>query len=452
MPTILVIWLAKLSAILSRLLGRGDGSALPGLVAERLRPDFLEHFGEQLNGQVVLVTGTNGKTTTTRMIVAALETEDKPMLTNRAGSNLTRGLLSTLIMDCDWQGRLHHQQAVFEVDEAAFPAAVAAFKPSTAVVLNLFRDQLDRYGELNTLASKLKQSLQNHKTVRLVLNADDPLVAWLGHGLKNVSYFGLKAAQVKQLSHDFAADSNACPVCARSLHYADIYYAHIGRYVCTNHDFKQPTLSVVGTTTKVNLSGSASTIAIGRDGAALHLKLPGLYNVYNALAAVATSDALGRALETTVEKIEGTQAAFGRAEIVTLAGRQLQLLLVKNPTGFNQVIQTYLLEDSQLPMLILVNDLIADGRDVSWLWDVAFEDLSQRSNIIASGTRAFDLALRLKYADLKFDVQTNPETALENFVTSLPVGHTGLILPTYTAMLAVRRALAKSVSATELRP
>jgi len=450
MPTILVIWLAKLSSGLSQLLGRGDGSALPGLVAERLRPGLLEYFGHQLDGKVTLITGTNGKTTTTRMIVAALETGNGKILTNRAGSNLTRGLLSTLIADTNWRGQLQAESAVFEVDEASFPEAFRSLKPSSVVILNLFRDQLDRYGELNTLAGKLKAVLGQTKAT-VVLNGDDPLVAWLGQGLSNVRFFGLDKAAVKKLPHDFAADSNTCPVCGRALVYDEVYYAHIGRYHCSNKDFKRPLINVVGTTTEVSLSTSTSDIKTGSAKADLNLKLPGLYNVYNALAAITVSIEAGRDLSDIVMMIRTMPPAFGRAEVVEIGRRRLQLLLVKNPTGFNQVIQTYLIEGAKQPLLILVNDLIADGRDVSWLWDVAFEDLDGPKQILASGTRAYDLALRLKYADLKFKLAVDIPDALEGFIASIPAGETGLILPTYTAMLGVRRQLADIATVGETR-
>lgn len=444
MPTILVIWLAKLSAWLSQRISGGDASALPGLVAERLQPNTLKWLGRQLQGDVVLVTGTNGKTTTTHMIAAALET-DHPLMVNRAGSNLTRGLISTMIAGSDWRGRLKYRQAVFEVDEAAFPAAFAALRPKAVVILNLFRDQLDRYGELNTLAMKLKAAIADTKAC-VILNADDPLVAWLGQGLANVSYFGLKSASVKKLAHDFAADSIACPICEAPLNYSQTFYAHIGAYTCERKNFTRPKLNVVAITTKVSLSASTSEIADGHKKASLNLLLPGLYNVYNGLAAITLATSLGRSLNESIERIEAMPPAYGRAETIKIDGRNLQLFLVKNPAGFNQVIQAYLLEKSRKPMLILVNDLIADGRDVSWLWDVAFEDLSKQETIMASGTRSYDLGLRLKYADRSAIVIEKSDHAINQFIESIPKGQSGIILPTYTAMLQLRRQLATSIN------
>lgn len=447
MPTILVIWIAKLSGWLARTFAGGEASSLPGLVAERLQPKILQRLGVQLNGNVVVVTGTNGKTTTTQMIAASLQSE-QPLLVNLAGSNLSRGLVSTMIADSDWRGRLRARQAVFEVDEAAFGAVFLALKPKSAVILNLFRDQLDRYGELNSLAAKLKAAIAG-TTTEIILNADDPLVAWLGLGLANVRYFGLSSAAVKKLAHDYAADSIACPVCAAPLIYDQTFYAHIGSYTCERKNFTRPQPDVVASTTKVNLSLSQSHLSMGPETASLNLLLPGLYNVYNALAAITAASVLGTSLAQAASRIEAMPPVYGRAEVVRIGQHKLQLFLVKNPTGFNQVIQAYLLENRPEPMLIIINDLIADGRDVSWLWDVAFEDLGADEVITATGRRAYDLGLRLKYADKAAVIEPDTEAAINQFINALTPGQTGMILPTYTAMRPLRKELARHAAAVE---
>lgn len=443
MLTIVVIWIAKSSAWLSRRMGRGEASALPGLVAERLQPDILARLGRQLQEGSILITGTNGKTTTTRMIAAVLESDQHKLLVNRGGSNLTRGLVSTLVLASDWRGRIAADLGVFEVDEAAFPAAFRALKPRACVFLNLFRDQLDRYGELNTLADKFKSALKGTKA-QVILNADDPLVTWLGQELKNASYFGLSGANVQKLAHDYAADSNACPICGRALAYDKLFYAHVGIYRCKESHFARPTPGVVGNTSETSLSNSKTAVTIAAEKAHLNLELPGLYNVYNALAAIAVGEYFKQSLKDSIGRIETMPPAFGRAEIVAINGRKLKIFLVKNPTGFNQVIQALQPEAGVAsdPALILVNDLIADGRDVSWLWDVAFEDMPQ-TKIISSGTRAHDLALRLKYAGIASEVEPDEDKALAAFILGIPKGGTGIVLPTYTAMLAIRRQLAR---------
>lgn len=442
MLTVTVIWIAKLASWLTRVLGRGEGGALPGLIAERLQPGILEQLGRQLTDGVVLVTGTNGKTTTTRMVAAILGQPESDVLVNRAGSNLTRGLTSYLIANSNWRGRLRAKRAVFEVDEAAFPSAFKALKPRAVLILNLFRDQLDRYGELDNLAQKLRQALEGTEA-EVILNADDPLVAWLGLGLANVNYFGMATAPVKKLAHDFAADSEKCPVCGVPLNYSQSYYAHIGVFSCSAGNFYHPHLSVVGKATKVSLSSCTMDVEANSKRASLKLELPGLYNLYNALAALALGHVLGHTLPDMVERLKDLPAAFGRAESILVDGKQLQLFLVKNPTGFNQFIQTYQMEPSSKPLLIIVNDLIADGRDVSWLWDVAFEDLAHNDRAVVSGTRVYDIALRLKYAGKQSEVVTSLKAALEQFIATLPEGQTGLVLPTYTAMLQARTALGR---------
>jgi len=442
MPSLLVIWIAKLSAALSKRLGRGEASALPGLVAERLHSNILEHFGRQLSQGSVLVTGTNGKTTTTRMIAAALSSDEQTLLVNRSGSNLSRSLVSSFILASDWRGRVSADMAVFEVDEAAFPEVFEALKPKAVVILNLFRDQLDRYGELNTLASKLQQALKGTKA-KVVLNADDPLIAWLGHDLPNATYFGLRQASVKKLDHDYAADSTACPVCGRALIYQEIFYAHVGIYSCSKKHFKRPQPIVVGSTTRVTLNQSQTTLEIDGKTHQLNLELPGLYNVYNAMAAITMASQLGHDVTEIIKSVESSPAAFGRAETIRINDRQLQIFLVKNPTGFNQVIQAYGAEPKASPLLILVNDLIADGRDVSWLWDVAFEDMPESPVVVVGGTRVYDLALRLKYAGVEAQAQASLNEAMKAFVESIPEGGKGIVLPTYTAMLELRKELSK---------
>ncbi|HSX14498.1 MAG TPA: MurT ligase domain-containing protein [Candidatus Saccharimonadales bacterium] len=443
MPTIIVIWIAKLAGWLSTAFGRGEGGALPGLIAEKLQPDILSKLGSKLSKGSVLITGTNGKTTATRMVVAALGQSQGRVLSNRAGSNLTRGLISHLVAGCSLSGRMNYDFGVFEVDEAAFPEAFKALKPQAAMVLNLFRDQLDRYGELNTLAAKLRQALEG-TPANIILNGDDPLVAWLGRGLKNASYFGIESAPVKKLPHDFAADSSVCPVCASPLRYESIYYSHIGSYDCPTGDFHQPKLNVVGKATLLTTKSSVMEIHSGQKRAELELQLPGLYNLYNALGSIQLAMSLGVGLESAVESVVKMPAAFGRAEVVTVDDKQVELYLVKNPTGFNQIIQTYLLDPKSQPLLIIINDLIADGRDVSWLWDVAFEDVGSTGQLSASGLRAYDLALRLKYAGLKSEPLLDIDAAIERFIDQIPLGGSGIILPTYTAMLATRRSLGRS--------
>lgn len=447
MPLFIVVIISKLSGYLVRLLGRGDGNALPGLIAERLRPNIVPELTRQLRQGVVLVTGTNGKTTTTQMVTAIVDQDHGRVVTNRAGSNLNRGVASALIGACDWRGRVRADLGIFELDEAVFAKVAPSLNPKVVVVLNLFRDQLDRYGELDTIATALKSALVATKG-QVILNADDPLVASLGLGLgKRVHYFGVEQAGQTKLTQDQAADSENCPICGTLLKYTQRFYGHIGHYSCPTGDFKRPQLDLSASLRHGDIRGQTFEVSFGNDSMVIDLKLPGLYNLYNALAA----SAVGLELEVKSNQISARlslfSAAFGRAESLEIDGKQIYLLLVKNPTGFNQVIQTFLLTQPKAPLLVMVNDQIADGRDVSWLWDVAFEAIAATKRpIIASGIRAADLSLRLKYAEIKSEIVVDLGAALDAFLSEIQPGGTAFILPTYTAMLEVRRDLATRVS------
>lgn len=449
MPLPITILLAKAASLMSRMLGRGGGSALPGLIAERLDPNSLHKLARRLP-KVVVITGTNGKTTATRMLVETLRREGRQVITNQSGSNLTRGLLSALVSQAGLAGKLPAETGVFEVDEATMPSACRDLRPELVVVMNLFRDQLDRYGELDSTAAMVGRGLANVKPGGyILLNADDPLVASLSKyapmGVE-VLYFGVEDSSIRRLPHDFAADSTSCPNDGQALNYTQNYFGHIGRYSCPQGDFERPK-----TTFQLDLAGGVAKFvyspgkSIPDTMGALKLPLPGLYNAYNALATLGAAVSLGISIKSACSALERTTAAFGRVEKVNYRGREVYLLLIKNPTGFNQVIQTFFLEsDKGKPaphVMIAVNDNFADGRDVSWLWDVGFEELRASQPVIASGLRATDLALRLKYAGIMAQVNSNLLAAVDELVEAVPEGKTVYILPTYTAMLELRRAL-----------
>jgi UDP-N-acetylmuramyl tripeptide synthase len=391
------------------------------------------------------VTGTNGKTTTVKMLAGILSDAGETVVTNRAGSNLSRGIVSTLIEHASPSGRFEAGIGLFEVDEAAMPAVAQMLQPRAIIVLNLFRDQLDRYGELDSTAEIIGTAIAA-TTAKLYLNADDPLVASLGRFVppERVVYFGVEGKLNTKLAHDVTADSSTCPVCGRALVYTQNYFGHIGHYRCSQGHFDRPQPTYAAEA--VDLQGQGVKFTLKSYEPPIHLPLPGLYNTYNAVAAAALAlDRHGIGFASVAQSLEHTQPAFGRVEQLEVAGRTLHLLLVKNPTGFNQIIQTFLLQEKQQNILILINDNFADGRDVSWLWDVAFEDLAdQHHRISVSGIRASDMALRLKYADIPTaGSQVRIDRALNQFIAQLPEHGTGYIIPTYTALLASRRYLSR---------
>ena len=451
----LTLAITKTAARLSRLFGRGGGHALPGLIAERLDPHLAHKLAKGLTGGVILVTGTNGKTTTTKLIAAILEAHGERVLTNSTGSNLKRGVTSALISASDLRGRFEHTVGLFEVDEASLRLVTPEVQPTQIVVLNLFRDQLDRYGELDTTAALIGEGIAA-TTARLYLNADDPLVASLGKYAARpdlVSYFG-----VDDLPSDSAADrqtapdSDRCPVCHTRLTFSRTFYGHIGHYRCPTGDFERPEPAVeVTRVDSADVTGSRFTVTI--DGAPddFSFPLPGTYNLYNALGAISLAHGLGIDHDTVARSLGSSVAAFGRVEELELEGRRLYLLLIKNPVGLSQVLETFVTTQDAPRLLFAISDLDADGRDVSWLWDVPLEGLLPKNALVlTTGIRASDMSLRLHYAGIPSELVETYEDAIERLVRATPEGGTAFILPTYTSMLTIRRILANKADMQEV--
>jgi UDP-N-acetylmuramyl tripeptide synthase len=453
----------KVSALATRLLGRGGGTALPGLVAQTVYPGVLRAITVQLPDGSLMVSGTNGKTTTARMIASILQAAGMPPLHNRSGSNLERGLISTVIGAATPAGSLpnSYRSGLFEVDEAAMPAVLGAVRPRVLLLNNLFRDQLDRYGELETIYGKWRAALPRlSPDARLVLNADDPAIAALAitQGLRaRPLTFGVEDARYSLGELPHAADSISCPRCNSRLDYSLIMLSHLGHWRCPNCGLERPRPDVAATRVRLNgTENSQVSLHLPEGEVDITIGVPGLYNVYNGLAAVAATLAFGVPVEHIKAGLESFTAAFGRIERVAIPGegdRSLLMALVKNPVGFNEVLRMLFPPDdaeagSPRNLLIIINDLIADGRDVSWLWDVDFEVLMTSphplGNVHVSGIRAADMANRLKYAGVGADTirtDSSLDTALDAAVAALPGGQTLYVLPTYTAMLSFRKLL-----------
>ncbi len=450
MRTSLTITLAKLAAWLNRMTGSG-GSAFPGLVAEKLQSNILKDLAKHnFSRGIVIITGTNGKTTTSKMVAQVLESADISFIHNRTGSNLSRGIISTLIAESDLRGRIKADLALLEVDEASLSGVMKSLKPTVLVVTNLFRDQLDRYGEVDSTAKLLRKTLQGF-TGQLCLNADDPMVVSLASDHKPI-YFGISNYDRKTLEHDTAIDVVKSPTSNQQLEYKKRYFGHLGIYQTANGDFVRPNPNIeVVKVGKEDQTGSLSTIKIAGDELKLKLKLPGLYNIYNALATLSVASCLKLNPVSVVTSLADVTAAFGRVEEVNFEGRRMLLLLIKNPTGFNQIISTFLAQSNTEPILIIINDNFADGRDVSWLWDVAIEDMTGcEGPIFVSGLRAYDMALRLEYAGLT-DITVEPDVgkAIKKLADKTKPGQRALILPTYTAMLEARKILIRNSNGEE---
>jgi UDP-N-acetylmuramyl tripeptide synthase len=421
---------------------RGGGTTLPGDVARAIDPRILTELTDDLTQGSVVITGTNGKTTTSRLITWLLEGTGKRVVSNRAGANLIFGVTAAALRRTGAGGRLKADWGVFEIDEASLPKAVEEIQPKATLVLNLFRDQLDRYGELESIAKKIEKALSTTEATA-ILNADDPRVAEIGLNLPNKPlWFGLDDTSIasKQLPH--AADARTCPRCGSSLIFDAVYVGHDGVYRCPNNDFQRPKPDI--TATDITLNGFDS-IAMTINATRIEMPLGGLYNVYNVLAAYATACSLNIDGAYIAQRLKTFKAAFGRQERIDFRGRHLILVLSKNPAGFNETVRTAVDMAHGRNFILGLNDRKADGTDVSWIWDVDFEQLKGKAKtVIPAGNRAYDLAVRLKYAGVVAQPpETDPGKALDALIKNTSEGDTAHVLCTYTAMLDLRAELVR---------
>ena len=440
----LAVLAGKATGALSRATGRGGGTTFPGDVARAIDRGVLRKLAADLTGGAVLITGTNGKTTTSRLVAALLEGLPARVVANRSGANLIYGATAAAVTRADLDGRLRADWAVFEIDEATLPIAVEEIQPRAVVVGNLFRDQLDRYGELELLAQTIQRALERlPQSGHAVLNADDPRVGEIGMSLpKPPLWYGLDDPSVSAAELPHAADARTCPRCGASLRFRQVYVGHDGAYECPNGDFARPALDLAGTDIRLDgLDRLALTAAETR----LNVPLGGLYNAYNVVAAFAAGGALGLQPEYMAERLRTAAAAFGRQERFERDGRRFTMMLAKNPTGFNELLRESGRANGRR-FLLGLNDRIADGRDVSWIWDVDFELLTGLAEVVVpTGGRAHDLAVRLKYAGVAAAEPPEPDLgrAIDRLIEATPPGEEGFLLCTYTAMLDLRALLVR---------
>jgi lipid II isoglutaminyl synthase (glutamine-hydrolysing) len=439
--------LARMVRALTRMLGRGGGTTLPGRLLLRVQPDALERMGAELDDGAVAISATNGKTTTAAMVAAILERAGEQVVHNRAGSNMGWGVATALLDARRGDGQL----GLFEVDEAWLPRVARSLRPATFLLSNLFRDQLDRYGELESLAEGWAELVAEQAgSARFVLNADDPLVADLGRGREGVVYFGLDddSQALPELQH--AADSKHCRNCGTAYVYEAVYLGHLGRYRCPGCGRERPTPTVTAEHVVLEgMEGARVTLRTPAGSVDLRLPLPGLYNVYNAVGAAALALDQGASLDDVRAALEGFGGAFGRVETIPIphpggGDRPVSILLIKNPAGANEVLRTLTLGDGRIDLWLALNDRIADGRDVSWIWDADFELLAGRvRHVVCSGTRAEEMALRLKYAGIEAEavVERDLGRSLAAAVAAGDAGRPLYALPTYTALIDLRDLL-----------
>jgi UDP-N-acetylmuramyl tripeptide synthase len=446
-PLSLEIAAARGVAALSRRLGAGGGTTIPGKLLAELDRGAIDRLAGRLASGTAVVSATNGKTTTTAMAAEILRPLHR-LAHNAAGANLVSGVASALLSAGD------AELGLFEVDEGALPELLPRLRPRAVCLGNLFRDQLDRYGELELVAERWREAVAGlPEDARLVFNADDPQLAAVSEVHGGSVPFGLDDPRLARPALQHAADSKYCVRCGTPYVYTAAYVGHLGDYRCPRGDHERPPLEVAGREVALHGLERASFLLDTPEGSRrIELKLPGLYNVYNAVAAAALARALGAELGEIAAGLERFSAAFGRFERVAVGDKEVLLLLIKNPAGANEAVRTLVDGGAPRVLVVALNDEIADGRDVSWIWDVDFEPLLPGlERLVASGGRAAELALRFRYGGLDEDaIELQPDlgAALDRGLELTPVGTELVVLPTYTAMLGLQRLLASRGLAT----
>jgi len=431
------IIISKTIIKLSKTLFKG-GTNFPGKVALKLDKDILSIVSK--NYEVILITGTNGKTTTTSMVYNILKESHKKVITNNTGANMLPGIVACFVENYSFKKRNNVQYAVIEADEANVPIVTQYITPKIITITNLFRDQMDRYGEVYTTLKKILVGIIKVPETTLVLNGDESLLGDLEVQNKCI-YYGFKAYIDDNKEIDINADAKFCKKCKAPYSYDFITYNHLGNFYCPNCGYSRPKLtyyvdSVFEQSTKDSL--------VSINGEEYNINQPGTYNIYNALCAYSIARVLGIEASVIQKALKNTSSSFGRQETLNIKDKEVKIILVKNPAGFDEALKTMSLDKNNVSAAFLLNDNYADGRDISWIWDVNFEDLSKLKldKIMAAGIRMYDMAIRLKVAGLSKDnfvLCNNYDILLEEITVSNT--STIYVLATYTAMISFRKYL-----------
>ena len=414
MRLFLAIFAARCTAFLAKLRG-GKSSSMPGAVALKICPDLVARLSRQVRKGIVCVCGTNGKTTTNNLLCSALEGAGNKVVCNKLGANMLNGVATAFAMSASLGGKIDADYASIEVDEASTVKVFAFMKPNAIVITNLFRDQLDRYGEIDITVDLLTKAIAMAGDVTLVLNADDPLCTQFGFKTdKKALYYGISQKVLPQT--DDTKEGRFCPICGGKQWYNFYHYSQLGDYECTACSFKRPKPQVEAT--DVTLGNNIEFYINGKQ-MLLHYK--GFYNIYNMIAVYAALESLGVDTADFASLLKSYRPQIGRMEEIVLGGKPVILNLAKNPAGFNQAIGTVLTDPRKKDVIIAINDNANDGRDVSWLWDVDFENVydSTVNTLTCTGIRLYDIALRFKYSDVKVDTVTpDMRAAIEAALTT----------------------------------
>jgi lipid II isoglutaminyl synthase (glutamine-hydrolysing) len=444
----LALGAGKLAGSTGRLLRVGGGTSFPGVIARRIDPRVLRKVMGATRARKIVICGSNGKTTTARMVAALARSAGQRVTQNRSGSNLLPGVTAVAVNGANLLGRLDADLLIFEIDEATIRHAVPEIEPDVVIVNNIFRDQLDRYGELYSVAGAIETMIrQLPADATVALNADDPLVAsFAPDAAARRVHFGMRTDDVGTQVPEHAADTIRCVRCQHDLQYSKVYISHLGAYRCPNCGYARPLLDVAVTHASLAALG-ASQVALDTPLGAMayELALPGLHNVYNMAAAIAGAQALGIDLSGAGQAFASLKPAFGRLEPITAGDRHIILAFVKNPTSYNTTLRTILQQPGQKHILSAHSNAETDGEDFAWLWDVDFEELApQVATLTVSGTKAEELAMRLKYAGVPEERVTlihERPAALDAALDRAGPGGTLYVLAGYTPLMELRRVM-----------
>lgn len=437
----LSILISKIVIFLSRKLLKG-GTNFPGKVALKIDNNILKVVAKDY--KIILVTGTNGKTTTTSMIYNVLKDSGKKVITNASGANMLPGIVTCFVenykFNKDKSSFPEKKYAVIEVDEANVPLVTEYVIPEFITITNIFRDQLDRYGEVYTTLNKILEGIEKVPFSTLVLNGDEALFSEINLPNRKI-YYGFKKAINDTKGEDINIDSKLCKKCNHPYTYNFLTYNNLGDFYCENCDSKRPELNYfVNEVIELTSEGSAVVI----NGTQYYINQPGAYNIYNALSAFSIARELGIEKNIITSSFKNQKSSFGRQEELNIEGKEVKIILVKNPAGCDQAIDTIALDNREINLVTILNDNTGDGKDVSWIWDVNFEKLNSLniSKTIIFGSRLYDMAIRLKIAGLpynEFSICQDYEGVLSEIISSK--GDTFYVLVTYTAMLEFRKFL-----------
>lgn len=431
----LAIIACKMLIRLGVLMGK-KGSSLPGSIAMRISPSVLKALASQIKKEIILVCGTNGKTTTNNLIYSLLSNDGSTVVCNNVGANMLPGVACAFISKAKISGRLNADYAAIECDEASLRHIVKHLTPHKIVITNLFRDQMDRYGEIEGTIKLINEAIDKVPDTTLILNADDPFTRQFGKGRKAI-YYGVS----ENVLSPEDTESVLCLECQSPLSYEYNHYNQLGKYSCPSCGFCRPNPHY--SATRVDIQGSLKFV-LSFKGVQhkMNVNYRGFYNVYNILASFAVFESAGGDIQSAKEVFDAYKPQLGRMEPFTIGGKAVILNLAKNPAGFNQALSAVSADNRTKNVLIAVNDAPSDGIDISWLWDTDFESLckSDIKTVYVSGTRMYDVALRLKYAGVKNvkTVEINADTLKELTCQS---GEVCYLLVNYTVLFGTQSIL-----------